>query len=63
MKRTDLIRHLAQHGCQFLREGGRHSVYWNPSNRLTAAVPRHIEIVLPVAHRVCRDLGIPKPGA
>ena len=29
MKRRDLIRHLEHHGCQFLREGGNHSVYVN----------------------------------
>jgi hypothetical protein len=29
MKRRDLIRHLEQHGCQFLREGGNHTVYVN----------------------------------
>jgi predicted RNA binding protein YcfA (HicA-like mRNA interferase family) len=63
MKRTDLLRHLATHGCQLLREGGRHSIYWNPSNRKTSAVPRHAEIVDAVANRICKDLGIPRPGA
>jgi mRNA interferase HicA len=29
MKRIDLIRHLEQHGCEFLREGGNHNVYIN----------------------------------
>jgi hypothetical protein len=27
MKRIDLIRHLERHGCEFLREGDRHTVY------------------------------------
>ncbi|HLE71538.1 MAG TPA: type II toxin-antitoxin system HicA family toxin [Vicinamibacteria bacterium] len=62
MKRIDLIRHLRAHGCNLLREGGRHSIYWNPANRLTSAVPRHAEIVLPVANRIFKDLGIPRPG-
>lgn len=62
MKRTELIRHLSAHGCKLLREGGRHSIYWNPANRLTSAVPRHAEIVDPVANRICKDLGIPRPG-
>lgn len=30
MKRRDLIRHLEHHGCEFLREGGNHTVYVNP---------------------------------
>lgn len=62
MKRTELIRHLSAHGCKLLREGGRHSIYWNPVNRLTSAVPRHAEILDPVANRICKDLGILRPG-
>ncbi len=41
MKRAELVRHLTSQGCELFREGGRHSVYWNPSNRKTTAVPRH----------------------
>jgi len=62
MKRAELVRHLSEHGCQLLREGGRHSIYWNPANRQTSAVPRHTEIVTPVVNRICKDLGIPRPG-
>jgi hypothetical protein len=29
MKRLDLIRHLERHGCEFLREGGNHTIYVN----------------------------------
>jgi len=29
VKRKDLIRHLREHGCELLREGGNHSVYVN----------------------------------
>ncbi|MFI5184509.1 MAG: type II toxin-antitoxin system HicA family toxin [Vicinamibacteria bacterium] len=47
MKRTELIRHLASQDCQLLREGGRHSIYWSPTNRKTSAVPRHSEILEP----------------
>jgi mRNA interferase HicA len=61
MKRVDLIRHLEQHGCELLREGGNHSVYWNPANRQTSAVPRHREINDFLARKICRDLGIPQP--
>ena len=62
MKRAKLVRHLSEHGCQLLREGGRHSIYWNPANRYTTALSRHAEIVTPVANRICKDLGIPRPG-
>ncbi len=27
MKRIDLIRHLEQHECEFLRQGSNHTVY------------------------------------
>jgi predicted RNA binding protein YcfA (HicA-like mRNA interferase family) len=30
MKRRDLLKHLRQHGCQFVREGGAHSIWENP---------------------------------
>jgi predicted RNA binding protein YcfA (HicA-like mRNA interferase family) len=29
MKRKDLIYHLERNGCEFLREGGSHTVYVN----------------------------------
>lgn len=63
MRRKDPLCHLRAQGCELLREGGRHSIYWNPATRMTSAVPRHSEIVEPVAIRICKDLGIPRPGA
>jgi mRNA interferase HicA len=44
LKRAELEKHLRAHGCQLYREGGKHSVWWNPANRKTPAVPRHREI-------------------
>jgi predicted RNA binding protein YcfA (HicA-like mRNA interferase family) len=61
MRRRDLIRHLETHGCTLLREGGRHSVYVNPTTNSTSAVPRHNEINDFLARRICRDLQIPEP--
>ena len=61
MKRIDLIRHLESHGCRLLREGGEHSIYFNPANNRTSAVPRHREINDFLARRICRDLEIPEP--
>jgi hypothetical protein len=37
MKRRELLRHLAAHGCQLLREGGRHSLFFNPKSELPPA--------------------------
>ncbi|MCI0555247.1 MAG: type II toxin-antitoxin system HicA family toxin [Anaerolineae bacterium] len=59
MKRRELIRHLEQNGCKLRREGGRHSVYWNPQANKTSTVPRHNEVADQLAKKICKDLGIP----
>lgn len=61
MKRRELIRYLEMNGCLLLREGGNHSIYYNPLNRRTSAVPRHTEIVDILAKKICKDLDIPIP--
>jgi mRNA interferase HicA len=61
MKRRDLIRHLERHGCEFLREGGNHTVYVNRQARKTSTVPRHREVFEFLARKVCKDLDIPQP--
>ena len=63
MKRADLLRHLEQHGCQLLREGGSHSVFVNRTERKVSTVPRHRELNDYLAAKICKDLGVPKPGA
>ena len=63
MKRQALIRHLKRHGCYLLREGGNHSVYANPQNQQTSAVPRHRDINDFLARKISRDLGIGAPSA
>jgi len=62
MKRRDLIRHLLAHGCELLREGARHSIYFNPATNASSSVPRHTEIHEFLARKICRDLGIPTPA-
>jgi mRNA interferase HicA len=47
MQRRELIRHLEGHGCVLLREGAKHSVYYNRNTQRTATVPRHREIKNP----------------
>lgn len=62
MKRRDLIQHLERHGCEFLREGGNHSIYVNRKARKSSSVPRHREINEFLARKICRDLEIPGLG-
>ncbi|HTD68019.1 MAG TPA: type II toxin-antitoxin system HicA family toxin [Candidatus Limnocylindria bacterium] len=52
MKRIDLLRHLEAHGCQFLREGGNHTIYVNRSAKKVSAVPRHPEILEFTARKI-----------
>jgi len=61
MKRIDLIRHLEQHGCEFLREGGSHTIYLNRSKKKVSAIPRHSEIIEFTGRKICKDLDIPQP--
>ena len=61
MQRRELIRHLVSHGCVLLREGAKHSVYYNRNAQRTSTVPRHREVKNPTAIRICKDLGIPDP--
>ena len=59
MNQRALIKHLEKHGCIFFRQGKKHIIYWNPSNRKTSAIPRHREIPNKLALKICKDLGIP----
>ena len=61
MKRRELIRHLEQHGCEFLREGGNHTIYINRRARKVSSVPRHREVFEFLARKICKDLEIPLP--
>ena len=61
MKRRDFVRHLERHGCEFLREGGSHTVYVNRRTRKSSTVPRHREVFEFLARKICRDLEIPAP--
>jgi predicted RNA binding protein YcfA (HicA-like mRNA interferase family) len=61
MKRQALIRYLESRGCCLLREGAKHSIYVNPASNETSAVPRHREINVFLAKKICRDLGVAAP--
>jgi mRNA interferase HicA len=59
VKRRALLQHLKRHGCEFLREGTRHTVYVNRGAGRSTTVPRHSEITNNMARKICKDLGIP----
>jgi mRNA interferase HicA len=61
MKLRDFEQHLKRHGCYVRREGGGHTIYTNPANGKSAAVPRHTEIKTATMRRICQDLDIPAP--
>jgi mRNA interferase HicA len=61
MKRADLIRHLEAHGCFFVREGSKHTVYRNAVNGYFTTIPRHREIKKQLVKKICSDVGIPEP--
>lgn len=61
MKRANLIRHLLEAGCIFVREGAKHSVFYNPLTKRISTIPRHSEINDFLAKKICRDLGILPP--
>jgi mRNA interferase HicA len=63
MKRVDLVHHLETHGCEFLREGGRHTIYVNRAAQRSTSIPRHREINNLLARKICRDLQVPEPNA
>jgi mRNA interferase HicA len=61
VKRRDLLRHLREHGCIFVREGAGHTIVRNPLNGMQTEVPRHREIKFAMVRRICRDLNVPPP--
>ncbi|MDH4129147.1 MAG: type II toxin-antitoxin system HicA family toxin [Spirochaetota bacterium] len=61
MKRYVLIKHLKKNNCKLLREGKKHSVYYNTINKKTSSIPRHNEVGNNLVLKICKDLDINKP--
>jgi len=61
MKRRKLISHILAEGCVLLREGAKHSIYYNPLQKRTSTVPRHVDINDFLARKICKDLGVKEP--
>lgn len=59
MKRRQLLKHLKSHGCEFLREGSRHTMYVNREKGRASSIPRHTEITDNMARKICKDLDVP----
>ncbi len=62
MKRKNLIKHIIKNRCIFIREGARHSVFFNSQTRRSSTVPRHNVIDNFLARKICQDLGIELPS-
>jgi hypothetical protein len=54
VKRRDLERHLHEHGCRVIEEGGRHTKWAAPIGPRRTAVPRHREIDFALARAICK---------
>ena len=59
MKRKELLNYLYSRGCEFVREGEKHSWWYNPDTHKRSAIPRHNEIAEILAEKICKDLGVP----
>jgi mRNA interferase HicA len=62
MKRIDLIRAIEGMGCKFVRDGGKHDWYRNPTTGVSQPVPRHREIKDHLARRIIRMLSNLSPA-
>jgi len=60
MKRNELLKHLLKNGCILLREGGSHSIYYNPENGKQSVVGRHQELDNNMCREICKQLDIPR---
>lgn len=60
MKQVDLIAAIERLGCQFVRHGGKHDWYQNPTTGVCQPVPRHREVKDHLARRILRILANPK---
>lgn len=60
MKRRNLIDHLTSNGCVLLREGARHTIFYNPATKRTS-FHKHTEVNDFLAKKICKDLEILGP--
>jgi len=56
VKQRELIKKIEEQGCVFIRHGGNHDWYHNPSTKVSQPVPRHREINEHLARRILKML-------
>jgi mRNA interferase HicA len=56
MKRADLLKKLAEMGCELIRHGGNHDWYQNKTTKVCQPVPRHREINENLAKSILKKL-------
>jgi len=56
MKRADLIKKLADLGCELIRHGGKHDWFQNTQTKVCQPVPRHREINENLAKSILKKL-------
>lgn len=54
-----LTKHLVEHGCNVVREGGSHTIWQHRESGRRSTVPRHRDIPRTTARAICRQLGVP----
>ncbi|WP_394991713.1 type II toxin-antitoxin system HicA family toxin [Emticicia sp.] len=59
MKRNQILKHLKKHGCELLREGANHTIYFNPANGHQSTIGRHQELSNLICKEICKQLDIP----
>ena len=60
MKRTKLLKHLKDNGCEFFKEGSNHTIFINRKANKFSTIPRHNDINDNLAVKICKDLDAPK---
>ena len=57
MKHRELIKKIEDLGGVFIRHGGKHDWYQNPTTKIAQPVPRHREIKEHLARHILQMLG------
>jgi len=57
VKRVDLIKKIKALGCVFIRHGGKHDWYQNPTTGVSQPVTRHRVIKRHLARHILKMLG------
>jgi predicted RNA binding protein YcfA (HicA-like mRNA interferase family) len=60
VKRRELERHLRAQGCRQIDEGGNHTRWAGPAGA-RSVVPRHREVDLALARKICAQLDVAPP--